>query len=278
MNPPLVSVLMPAYNSEEFIGLAIESILNQTFTDFELIIIDDHSVDKTWEIIKEYKKQDRRIIALRNENNLKICRTLNRGLDIAKGQLIARMDADDWSYPERLEKQVALMEKDKAVVVSGAGIAVCDEKLQIGSYRMYHESDNEIRQHLFRYSPFCHPVIMMRTEAVKNVSGYSVFLYDAEDYDLYFRLGLAGKFANLPDCLLKYRINSNSVSVKRARRQEKITLFIRLKAVYEYSYRMTSADGIYFAGQLLSHYVIPPKAKIWLFNKIRNKNRSEYKK
>ena len=110
-NKPFVSVLMPAYNAEKYIGLAIQSILDQTYRDFEFIILDDCSKDHTWEIIQKYAQKDKRIRAIHNNINLKIAETLNKGLKECKGKYIVRKDADDWSYPNRIEKQVD-MEKN----------------------------------------------------------------------------------------------------------------------------------------------------------------------
>src|SRR3972149_1884384 len=96
---PKISVIMPAYNSEKYIEAAVKSILTQTLGDFEFIIIDDGSTDGTWGLVKEFAQSDNRIVPVRNERNLKICHTLNKGLDMARGNYISRMDADDWSYP-----------------------------------------------------------------------------------------------------------------------------------------------------------------------------------
>src|SRR3989338_6124930 len=101
---PEVSVLMPAYNAGKYIGEAIESILHQTFTDFELVIVDDGSTDNTWDIIQEYKKTDNRIVAIKNDKNIKLALTLNKGIGLCKGTYVVRMDANDYSYPDRIEK------------------------------------------------------------------------------------------------------------------------------------------------------------------------------
>ena len=271
MSNPKISVIMPAYNVEKYIAEAIESILNQTFKDFEFIIIDDGSTDRTWEIIQEYSKKDSRIIAFKNKRNLKICKTLNKGIEIARGKYIARMDADDWSYPDRLEKQYKFMEENPEIVISGGTMEVCNEKMEVLNQRKYNLSDEAIRKKLFRYSPFCHPCTIYKKRVAKKMGGYNEYLFDAEDYDFYFRLGLYGKFGNLPDVIFKLRTRSQSVSQARLRRQEKLTLYIRVKAVMEYGYKMTAVDKLYFLGQYLSIFTIPPKIKFWLFNLMRSK-------
>lgn len=273
MNFPKISVLMPAYNVEKYIGEAIESILNQTFTDFEFIIIDDCSTDKTWDIIQEYSKKDKRIVAVKNDVNLKLSATLNKGINICKATYIARMDSDDWSYPYRLEKQYKIIRQDPEIGILGGVMEVCDDKLHTLNIRRYNITDTEIRKHLFRYSPFCHATIIYRKDVVEYAGGYNVNLYDAEDYDLYFRIGKIAKFRNSNDILYKMRYNEKSVSNTRSRRQEKLTLFIRVKALIEYGYSMNIYDKLYFFAQLISMFVLPQKYKVKLFNFFR-KSRS----
>jgi len=266
---PQVSVLMSAYNEERYVGAAIESILGQTYRDFELIIIDDHSRDATWEIIAGYAGRDPRVKAVRNEKNLGISGALNRGLALARGKYVAKMDADDWSYPDRLEKQIGFMEKNPQVAISGGTMEVCDENLAVLNKRAYNLTDREIRRKIFLYNPFCHPAVVYRTDIAKKVGGYCL-IDSTGDYELYFKLGLHGEFANLPDVLLKYRVNRGSISVYKARSQECDTLYVRLKAVFEYGYRMRPVDKLYFAGQLLSMYLIPQRIKVWIFNRLRS--------
>ena len=271
MTTPKISVLMPAYNAEKYISEAIESILNQTFSDFELVIIDDCSTDKTWEIIQGYTNKDKRIVTVKNEENLKISHTLNKGFDLAKGKYIARMDADDWSYPDRLQKQFDFMENNPEIGVSGGTMEVCDEELIKKGYRKYNLSDTEIRKKLFRYSPFCHPLVIFKKEILlKNNFYYGPVLANAEDYDLYFKIGSVSKFGNLSDVLIKYRVVGTGTSISKARIQERLTLYIRMKAVFEYGYKMSSVDKMYFVFQFLSMFIIPQKLKIWLFNVLRN--------
>lgn len=268
-NKPSISVLMPAYNAEKYISLAIESILNQTLRNFELIIIDDCSTDDTWNIIQQYANKDSRIKGYRNAVNSKICKTLNRGISLVKGDLIARMDADDWSYPERLEKQFQLMKENEDIVISGGTIEICDSEMIVLNKRKYNLSDKKIREKIFKYSPFCHPAVIMRTGAILKAGKYDENLFDAEDYDMYFRIGKFGEFKNLPDTILKLRTSPSSVSQKNARRQEKLTLKIREKATKEYGYKMNYSDKLYFYAQLMSMYIIPQKFKFRLFNFFR---------
>lgn len=273
---PSISVIMPVYNAAKYLPLSIKSILNQSFKNYELIIIDDGSTDKSLEIIKKYAKKDNRIIFLKNNLNEKICKTLNRGLEMAKGKYIARMDADDWCYPDRLEKQFKFMELHPEVVISGGAMEVCDIRMKTLGVRNYGLNDKDIRNKIFLYSPFCHATTISRSTVLK-FEKYNEYLYDSEDYDLYFRLGFKGKFANLPDVLYKMRINDKGVSLVRSSRQELLVLFIRVKAVLEYGYPMTLWDKIYFVIQILSLYIVPSKVKFFIFNLFRNTWRSNLK-
>jgi glycosyltransferase involved in cell wall biosynthesis len=266
---PKVSVLMPAYNAEKYIGEAIESILSQTFTDFEFIIVDDGSTDRTWENVTAYAKKDIRIVPMQNERNSQICITLNNGLSVAKGKYVVRIDSDDTSPKDRIEKQVAFMDAHPEVVVSGGTVQICDASLTPTNLRQYNLTDDAIRAKLFRYSPFAHPSVIYSLDAVKKAGMYNPDLNDAEDYDLYFRLGRIGKFANLSDVIHNLRLSSGSISQTRGKRQERLTLYIRLKAVIEYQYSMKVSDDVYFVLQVVSMYIIPYKFKFWLFNKLR---------
>jgi len=269
---PAVSVLMPAYNAEAYIADAIESILEQSFKDFELIIVDDNSSDATNAIIKRYASKDKRVKLVKNEQNLKISASLNKGIAIAKGKYIARMDADDKSLPERLQTQVNFLDQNKQVVLVGSAINVCDSRLKKINVRRYNSGDTLIRQKIFRYGQFCHPAVMFRTAAGVEAGGYDPSLYDAEDYDFFFRLGLHGDMANLNDVLLNYRTSKTSVSASRAKRQELLTLYVRLKATVEYGYEMGFSDRMYSIAQLVSVYIVPRRFKFWLFNFMRRGN------
>ncbi|MBU3956767.1 glycosyltransferase [Patescibacteria group bacterium] len=266
---PLVSVIMPAYNAEKYISEAIKSILNQTFENFKLIIIDDCSTDKTWQIINKYRKIDKRVIAFRNNKNLKLSRTLNRGIRVAKGKYIARMDADDISFPDRLEKQVKFMEANPEVGVSGGTMVITDASGRVTGERSYHTTDEKIRKKIFRYSPFCHPAVIIRKAVLTDSGLYNHYYNPAEDYELYFRIGLQAKFANLKDKLIKYRVVSDSMTVGGLRAMEFKTIKAR-KKFYDL-YQASIWDRIYTFLLFITVVmpIITPNQKLWLFNKIR---------
>jgi len=267
---PAVSVLMPAYNAQKYIGEAIESILNQTYKDFELIIIDDNSSDTTWKTILRYQKKDLRIHAYRNEKNLKLSNTLNKGIALAKGKYIARMDADDWSYPDRLQKQVSFMEKHPKVGIVGGAMEIMKADGSVVAKREYNLTDAEIRKYLFIYSPYSHPLVMLRKNILLKTDLYNTIYNPAEDYDLYFQIGMYSQFANLPDTLLRYRVIENSMTTGNTKQMELKTIEIRYKYAKTPYYKMTLPDILYTMLHYCSLYLIPTNMRLQLFNALRN--------
>lgn len=224
MNRPMISIIMPVYNASLFLREAIDSILEQTYTDFELIIINDGSTDNSEDIIGYYT--DNRIVYLRNKTNLKLIESLNKGLRHAKGKYIARMDSDDMALPNRLALQVEYMEKHCDVVLCGSQIEYIDENgVLLQNSPVYPiEGADLISYSLFK-SPIAHPAAMMR----RNVLVVHNIYYDAdyphaEDVRLWFELMKYGRVVNLSQKLLKYRISEGQVT-NRHREQQKISAF-----------------------------------------------------
>lgn len=199
-----VSVIMGAYNCEKTIGNSIESILSQTFEDWEFIICDDCSSDSTFSIIKDYAKQDNRIKIITNKKNMRLAATLNHCLEYANGVYIARMDADDISLPERLKIQVDFLDNNPEASVVGSRVIVFDEYGDQGIRGIGGWAKKDAFK---RGTPFIHPTIMMRKESYVLLDGYTVSkaTMRAEDLDLWFRffsLGLRGY--NIETPLLRY--------------------------------------------------------------------------
>lgn len=201
---PKISVVMSAYNEERNIGNAILSIQNQTFKNWELIVIDDGSNDKTLAIIQKIATLDDRIISIKNKRNLGLAKSLNKGIDISKGKYIARMDADDFSLPKRLELQFKFMEKNQDISVLGTGASYIDingNKLLDVCFPENHES---IIKALFKSSPLLHPSVLMRSSFIKSLDGYDESYYRAQDYDLWLRGKKIGRYHNLQKSLIRY--------------------------------------------------------------------------
>jgi glycosyltransferase involved in cell wall biosynthesis len=207
--PPKVSVLMPVYNGATYLPEAIESVLNQTFNDFEFLIIDDGSSDGSQEIVSRYR--DERIRFFQNPSNLGQTRTLNKGLELAKGDYVARQDQDDISLLNRFKVQVEFLNNNPDVgVVSSATIFIN----ATGKTRFMlniPSTDVEIRWRLLTRNVFAHPAIMLRRDSLVKVGYYyDPRFYYAQDYDLWTRLIKETRGANISLPLVKYRVHSNN--------------------------------------------------------------------
>lgn len=209
MQQPLVSILMPVYNGAQYLPQAIESILNQTYTNFEFIIINDGSTDNTENIILNYT--DTRIVYIKNKNNIKLIATLNIGLKLANGKYIARMDADDISLPTRIQEQVKFMETNLDVGLVGSGMLLMPSNTNV----IYPETDEDIRLRMVLTNPFAHPTIMLRKEVItKSELEFETQYLHAEDYAFWYKIGYYCNMYNLPLKLLKYREHPNQISTK----------------------------------------------------------------
>lgn len=218
-NYPSISVIMPVYNAEKYLKEAIESILGQTFTDFELIIIDDASTDASLAVMQSYK--DERIRIIQNTNNLGNYPSRNIGLDNARGKYIAVMDADDTARPQRLQVQYHYME-------THPDVSACGSQFHINSAAMNKPLDyTDIRSALLQHNCFLHPSLFIRTEAMKAINGYDSRYKYSSDYDLACRLAMKGKIVNLPDFLMEYRWHKEQISQQHADAQKQYGRTIR---------------------------------------------------
>jgi glycosyltransferase involved in cell wall biosynthesis len=221
---PYITVLMPVYNCEQYIHDAVRSILNQSYTNFELLVIDDASADNTASIIKSFS--DERIHFIEKPKNTGYTNSLNYGLTLAKGKYIARMDGDDISLPERFEKQVAFLEANPDVVVCGTTYKILGSPKSI----TIPQTHDAIKIGLLWGNCIAHPSVMIRKEALDPFSKpYDTLKEPAEDYDLWVRLLAEGKLHNLPEVLLEYRTYSNQVSRKRAEEQKRSDIETKFK-------------------------------------------------
>jgi len=208
---PLVSVVMSVYNAEKYLDESIQSILSQTYSNFEFIIINDGSTDESLEIIERYAEKDNRIIVISRENRGLIA-SLNEGIKKAKGKYIARMDADDISMPTRFEKQVEFMEKNKHIGICGTAVIGFGEDMKESIWKLSTKSSALKTQLLFS-SCFAHPSVMMRKEVlVQNTLLYNQEFLHVEDYALWVELAKITEFANLSQPLLRYRVLKNSIT------------------------------------------------------------------
>lgn len=200
---------MPVYNGEQYLKEAILSILNQTFSDFEFLIFNDGSTDKSAEIIKSFS--DKRIKYFEGSNNQGYLVHLNQGLKVAKGEYIVRMDADDISFPARLEKQVRFMDQHPHLGASGSWAITIGAKEGV---KLITETNSEmLRCRLFFANQLLHPSIIIRTSILrKNGISYDPTYYCTEDYKMWLDISEYGELSNIPEVLLKYRVHSSQVS------------------------------------------------------------------
>jgi glycosyltransferase involved in cell wall biosynthesis len=206
-----VTVLMAVYNGERYLREAIDSILHQTFQDFELTIVNDGSVDRTAEIISSYN--DPRIQLIHNDRNLGLTKSLNKGLKLARGQFVARQDADDISEPERLAKQVDFLEAHPDIALLGTFYQEIDDLGKKVSEHTLPCDCTKIRWDLLFYTPFVHSSVMFRKSIViEKIGLYNENFSYAQDYDYWCRIALSLKVANLSVCLLRYRLNPASMT------------------------------------------------------------------
>ncbi|WP_207432103.1 glycosyltransferase family 2 protein [Sabulibacter ruber] len=202
---PAISVLMPVYNAERFLKEAIDSILQQTFQDFEFIVIDDESKDNSVAIINSYT--DQRIRFIQNERNLGISATLNKGIQLAKAPIIARMDADDISTPDRLQKQFDYLQANPECVMVSSLVKVVTED---GQFIRVDKFKSKFFYYNLTFSCWIyHPTVMYRKHAVEEVGMYTVPY--AEDFELFWQLTRKYKFYNLSEILLYYRVTDQSL-------------------------------------------------------------------
>lgn len=259
-----VSIIMAAYNSASTIAESIESIIQQTFTDWEFIICDDGSIDDTYHIIKDYEaRYPGKIIAIRNEQNSKLPYSLNHCLQYANGEYIARMDADDKSYPERLEKQHAFLTAHPEIDVVGTGMTCFDDDRITGERLPPTEPSPQI---IGLGVPFFHATVMMKKAVYDELGGYSLkdYVLRCEDVDLWIRFFAKGfKGANLQELLYYVREDlaaSKRRNFKNATNASK-TLFFGFRAngypVKQY---------LYVAKPIIS-VLVPQRIKYWINQK-----------
>ncbi len=228
-----VSVIMSVHNCEEYLTESIESILNQTFKDFEFIIINDGSTDNTAEILENYN--DSRI-RLYTQKNMGLTKSLNKAIGLSKGRYIARMDADDVALPERLQKQLDFLELHPDIGMIGTYNLVIDGQGKVIEKKVYPVSDNELRKALIRYNPFLHASVMIRREVLEVVGFYNENKRRGQDYELWFRIANQFKFANIPEILMLQRWRYDNISLLHENEQYYTSISTRIDAVSRKQY------------------------------------------
>lgn len=217
VSSPRITALMSVYNGERFLCEAIGSILNQSFGDFEFIIIDDGSTDGTEGILASYN--DPRIQLINNQTNIGLTKSLNRGLSCARGEYIARMDADDISMPQRFACQVEFLDENPQVILAGSNCVKIDSIGRKVSEIVIPEQSGDIVTQLFLANPFAHGSMMFRRGAILNMGGYDESVPYGQDYNLLVRFAQIGQLGVVPSFLHKVRIAAQGISKLRHKEQ-----------------------------------------------------------
>lgn len=251
-----VSVVMSAYNSAEYLGQAIESILQQTFAGFEFIIIDDGSTDRTWNILSGYAEQDQRIRLFKNARNIGLTKSLNRGIMQAKGTYIARQDADDISLPERLQTQVAYMESHPSTALLAAGVQYIDEKGNQLWRDIPPQNDTLLLWNLLFRNPLRHSTVCWRRQLIEERIGrYSPEFMYAQDYELWERIAEKLPIAVFPEVLVKMRWHADALSVKQMEAQDAFAIQVTRRQLQSY------LPGEYLSDQEIANFRVMPRQK-----------------
>jgi glycosyltransferase involved in cell wall biosynthesis len=266
---PRVSVIMGVYNTKRYVAEAIESVLKQTYKDFEFIIIDDTSTDGTSEILQKYAKKDKRIKLIKNKTNLGLTKNLNVGLRKAKGEFIARMDADDVSLPNRFATEVQFLDKHPDVALAGTWADIINNEGKIIGEIKYTTEHKQIRRNMTERSQIIHPSVMFRKRIVNEVGMYDEKLRTAQDYEYFARVMSKFKVANIPKKLLHYRWDFSQNEGFKKNRQQEINGWVgRWRMFTKYGW---PAWYIIFAIKPAIAFCIPSPWRLWVVKKFYRK-------
>jgi len=213
-----ITVLMPVYNGDKYLKKAIDSILEQSFKNFELLLINDGSTDNSQTIIDSYS--DNRIKVVLNEKNIGLINTLNKGLKLSKGKYVCRFDCDDISMPDRLMEQFLFLERNPSHVLVGSNVEIINECSKRVKLKKYPEMHDEIMMGMMFSNQICHPAVMFKNICTEHSLFYSSAAVHFEDYEFWSRLSDFGLFHNIQKNLIKYREHSTQISIKHKKKQD----------------------------------------------------------
>lgn len=272
---PVLSVYMPVFNASLYLSEAIESILSQTFTNFEFIIIDDASTDNSWQIIKKYSRLDKRIRAYKNKLNLGVSLTSNIAISLVRSQFLARMDADDISFPIRFQKQINFLRKNKNHVAVGGQCVCVNANNRIIGYKKFPTDSKRLSEMSFWAIPIQQPSLMVNLKKMpKKFTWYDRNKSSAEEVNLMFKFLEYGQIANLHDFLLYYRQLPTSLS----HRNPKLTFYLTLKSrllALQNGFQPSLKAIILNLIQLMGVIILPSSIINSLWNLLRGINQNE---
>lgn len=260
---PMVSVIMPVYNAGEFLVEAIESIVSQTYKNYELLIVDDGSRDNSWEIIQKYQKKYKNLIRafrLKKNTNAAGNGAVNTVLPNARGQYIARMDADDIAHPQRLKRQVEFLDRNLDVILVGTQAKVINRFGKVTGKKTYPLDHEGIYKQYAVVHPIIHPSCMIRRSLLPKWNKlYEMRFGVNDDYYTFFTLFRYGKFANINEFLLSYRIHEHNTSLQNIKDKFFNTVNIRLTAIRKLDYRISLGGFIKLVAQIVFVSLIPER-------------------
>lgn len=266
---PLASIVIPVHNGEKYIKESIDSCLNQTYENIEIIVVNDSSTDSTLEILKEYGEKIN-VISVEKQNGLG--NVLNIGIRESNGKYIVRMDADDVMYPTRIEKQIEYMESNPSCVAVGGQIDIINAESEITSHREYAVEDKDIKKNMFLFQPFAHPAVTLRKSTVESVGLYPENMWKVEDVKFFFLLSKEGEFHNIEDTVLKYRMTFDTQSQSKMVDHFKKTDEIRKWAIKDLGIKPSTREYVIWKIESIGVNmlgVLPPKISMKVFELAR---------
>jgi glycosyltransferase involved in cell wall biosynthesis len=275
-NKPLISVVIPARNAGNFLVESIESILNQTYKNIEIIIINDASTDNTAKILSSFK--DKRIRVFKNKVRFGVTKSANLAIVKAKGEFIARMDGDDVSAPKRFEKQVKFLMTHKNVVAVGGQCELINAAGEHIGRKNFPLTNQKIKQMIFSSVPLQQPTLMVNRKLLpNNFIWYDETYTSAEELELLFKLFKFGEVRNLKDYLLKYRIHKGNTSLKDPRKTFGLTLKTRFLAISKYGYTPTFRGVLITIAEFIVVNSLPESWIYPIYSFVRNPQRLNVK-
>ncbi len=260
---PLVSIVMPVYNAGNFLLEAIKSLQNQTFQNWELIMVDDCSTDNSWAILKNLAKEDKRIRIYQVKTHGGVACAANLALAKAKGDLIARMDADDISLPWRIEKQVKFLQNHPKAIALGGQCELINQAGEIIGKKQFPLENSQIKKMIFWSIPLQQPTLMVNRKLLpKDFKWYEKEFNVAEEVELLFKLFQYGEVFNLPETVLFYRIHGKNTSLQNPKRTFLLTFKTRMKAISKYGYQPTISGFLLNLIQFSLIILLPSQ---WIF-------------
>ena len=261
-------MVMPAHDAERYLEEALDSVLAQTYSNLELVVVDDGSSDSTWSILERYASQDARVRAFRTAHNSGIVETRNRAFREASDDAayFAVLDSDDVCMPERIARQVAFLEAHPDHALVGGNTLIIDEGSRVVGQRVYPQSAEAIRKVITRYNPIAQPTVMIRRSALDEVGVYDVRYPRCQDYDLWLRMAARFPIANLPEMTLKYRISGTQG--KTTHLKESLRYTIELQRRWLFHRRLFQPENVAYWVAEHGLLALPDRLTLWLFKRV----------